>query len=126
MIAVKQIQTEISTSKQSIIDQIWLSEEQLAFAEMQSADLAAHVASDFVSFDVDGNAIAKSDYIEQIGQAADVNMTRLWGHFGSKDSCCLAYLREKNDGVVDICMALWIERDGNWYKTFHHENLKFG
>lgn len=126
MIAEKQNQTEFTHSEQEIIDQIWLNEEDLARASTLSPKLAAQVAADFVSFDAQGKTIEKSQFVAKIGQATKSKFTRLWGHFGSDDSCCLAYLREQNNGGVDMCMALWIERDGTWRKAFHHENEKFG
>jgi len=126
MIAVEQIQTELSQSKQDVIDQIWLDEEMLAIANQEAAELAAYIAPDFVSFAADGSTTAKSDYVQQISKGPKVKLKRLWGHFGSENSCCLAYMREREDGIVDICMSLWIECNGSWKKTFHHENVKFG
>jgi len=125
MIAKTQVQTEQSAPKQEIIDQIWLNEQKLANVGTDVAVLDK-IAMDFVSFDASGNTIAKSEYADRLSTTSEVKLTRLWGHFGSEQSCCLAYQKVHNSGVVDICMALWIEVDGAWRKSFHHQNVKFG
>jgi len=128
MIAVNPSLSELSPTEQETIDQIWLQEEQLVTPTARQSDLAEIIASDFVSFDDQGNAIAKQGYVNQLseGSAKGTAISRLWAHFGSENSCCLAYLQETENAKPDICMALWIERDGAWQKTFHHQNAKFG
>lgn len=128
MIAVNPNQNELTATEQDIVDQIWQREEQLAAPSAVSGDVANMVASDFVSFDAQGNTVAKHEYVDQLNNNdfERAGITRLWAHFGSENSCCLAYMREAERTQPDICMALWIERDGAWQKTFHHQNAKFG
>ncbi len=128
MIAVNPSQSELSPTEQETVDQIWLQEEQLVTPAARQDDVAKMIASDFVSFDVQGNAVAKQTYVEQLSKSFvdGLGITRLWAHFGSESSCCLAYLLNTDNAKPDICMALWICRDGTWQKTFHHQNAKFG
>ncbi|MFT6658917.1 hypothetical protein [Maritalea sp.] len=126
MITVHPPQIELSQTEQRLLDQIWMDEEQLARVKVRPPEFADQYSPDFVSFDPDGNQLEKTQFVTRTIERTVTKLKRLWGHFGSKNSCCLAYICEYDRGQTDICMALWIERDGAWRKAFHHENANFG
>ena len=120
MIAQQTPKIELTVNQQNMLDNIWHNEELLlAVGSNRSA-----VAADFVSFDGDGSSVAKTEYCAELTATGSNRVRRLWGYFGSSDSCCLAYIRTDISGSESVCLVLWIERDGNWTKTFHHENQK--
>lgn len=115
--------TELSASQQDMLAQIWQREEALQTASSDLTNCA--LATDFVSFDARGSTLARAEYCADLVTTKKQNIVRLWGYFGSNDSCCLAYNRTDNHGNENVCLVLWIERDGEWRKAFHQENQKF-
>ena len=114
-----------SSTEQAQIDYLWDLERSLG-GDTSSVGGETLVAQDFVSFDELGAAIAKSEIDRVLDHATDLSEPKLlWAHFGSAQSCCLAYLCPQNDGKPTVCMALWIERDGQWQKVFHHKNTNY-
>lgn len=103
--------------------QLWQFERQLLDHALGEAD-TPRIADDFVRFDEAGEAHGKSS-IEGDVSSATGKMSPLWAHFGSADSCCLAYLIAEQDGSTSVCMALWILKNGAWQKTFHHQNANY-
>jgi hypothetical protein len=110
-----------SSTKESIKAQLWQFERQLLAKALDEDARNALIADDFVQFDESGDARDKS------GESATLTgeISPLWAHFGSANSCCLAYLVPQSDGSSAVCMALWIFKADKWQKTFHHQNLNY-
>ena len=115
----------LDASKRELIDELWALELSLG-ENLGNGNVVENVAADFISFDELGEAIAKSDFDQLLAQSERISEPKLlWAHFGSEDSCCLAYLRPMGSEKPTVCMALWINRDGEWQKVFHHKNTNY-
>jgi len=124
MIAEQFQKAELSADQKQLLEEIWRKEESFhAETGDRSNEL---VAVDFVSFAENGDEISIGDDViipDKGTQQGEIQ--RLWGHFGSPTSCFLTYMQNDENEQGQICLALWIKRDGEWRKTFHHQNAEF-